>query len=230
MVFFFQCSDPSYIVYMGKDKYENEELIKYGFPEDIWFHVDDLSSAHVYLRMPLDNSEIDYIPDVIVKEMAQLTKSNSIEGSKAAAVDVIYTQWSNLKKTVDMDVGQVGMKNPQLVKTVKRVSRDRVLLKQLEKTRTEEFPNLQEAREKRDQDELIARKKAAKEQRIRERDEAKEKEVCQNVTPCPKPTCCVYIQRQRQMRSYETVHANAPVEIEVSQRDDSRWTHSMLMC
>lgn len=41
------------VVYMGKDKFENEELLKYGFPEDVWFHVDDLSSAHVYLRMPL---------------------------------------------------------------------------------------------------------------------------------------------------------------------------------
>jgi predicted ribosome quality control (RQC) complex YloA/Tae2 family protein len=42
---------------MGKDKYENEELLKYGFPvkflfkEDLWFHVKDYSSAHVYLRL-----------------------------------------------------------------------------------------------------------------------------------------------------------------------------------
>ncbi|KAF5923527.1 hypothetical protein HPG69_006698 [Diceros bicornis minor] len=28
-----------------------EDLIKYGWPEDIWFHVDKLSSAHVYLRL-----------------------------------------------------------------------------------------------------------------------------------------------------------------------------------
>ena len=39
------------LIYMGKDKFENEELLKYGFPEDIWFHVDNFSSAHVYLRM-----------------------------------------------------------------------------------------------------------------------------------------------------------------------------------
>lgn len=39
------------MLYMGKDKYENEDLIRYGFPEDVWFHVDNLSSAHVYLRM-----------------------------------------------------------------------------------------------------------------------------------------------------------------------------------
>ena len=36
---------------MGKDKYENEELIKYAWPDlDVWFHVADLSSAHVYLN------------------------------------------------------------------------------------------------------------------------------------------------------------------------------------
>lgn len=39
------------MMYMGKDKYENEDLIRYGVPEDVWFHVDNLSSAHVYLRM-----------------------------------------------------------------------------------------------------------------------------------------------------------------------------------
>ena len=36
-----------YMIYMGKDKFENEELLKYGWPEDIWFHVDNYSSAHV---------------------------------------------------------------------------------------------------------------------------------------------------------------------------------------
>lgn len=41
-----------YLIYMGKDKYENEDLIKYGLPTDLWFHVNDMSSAHVYLRLP----------------------------------------------------------------------------------------------------------------------------------------------------------------------------------
>lgn len=34
-MFFFECCDPQYVIYMGKDKYENEELLKYGFPEDV---------------------------------------------------------------------------------------------------------------------------------------------------------------------------------------------------
>lgn len=27
-------------IYMGVDKVENEDLIRWGWPEDVWFHVD----------------------------------------------------------------------------------------------------------------------------------------------------------------------------------------------
>ena len=38
MVFFFTCaSNPAIVIYMGKDKYENEELIKFAWPDtDVW--------------------------------------------------------------------------------------------------------------------------------------------------------------------------------------------------
>lgn len=38
MVFFFKArpSVGDIMIYMGLDKYENEDLIKYGLPEDIW--------------------------------------------------------------------------------------------------------------------------------------------------------------------------------------------------
>lgn len=38
MVFYFKARPEAgdYSIFMGLDKYENEELIKYGFPEDIW--------------------------------------------------------------------------------------------------------------------------------------------------------------------------------------------------
>lgn len=50
MVFWYETST-GHVIYMGIDKFENEELIKYGWEEDVWFHVEDLSSAHVYLRL-----------------------------------------------------------------------------------------------------------------------------------------------------------------------------------
>ena len=39
MVFYFKARPEAgdFTIFMGLDKFENEELIKYGFPEDIWF-------------------------------------------------------------------------------------------------------------------------------------------------------------------------------------------------
>ena len=57
------------------------------------FHVDDLSSAHVYLRLKKDQ-RLEDVSDKTVMECAQLVKANSIEGCKLKEVHVIYTRWS----------------------------------------------------------------------------------------------------------------------------------------
>ncbi|KAF9781791.1 cytoplasmic protein [Thelephora terrestris] len=99
--------DPAVVIYAGKDKHENEDLIKFAWPQDVWFHVDKLSSAHVYLRMP-DGMAWDGIPEPLLVDCAQLVKANSIEGNKKDNITVIYTPADNLKKTGDMQVGQVS--------------------------------------------------------------------------------------------------------------------------
>lgn len=68
---------------MGKDKYENEDLIKFGLDEDIWFHVDDLSSAHVYARLKPGMS-LDDLSDDLITDCASLVKANSIQGCKVS--------------------------------------------------------------------------------------------------------------------------------------------------
>ena len=68
-----------WLIYMGRDKYENEDLIKYGLPVDVWFHVDGLSSAHVYLRLP-EGCRMEDIPAETLEDCAQLVKQNSIQG------------------------------------------------------------------------------------------------------------------------------------------------------
>jgi hypothetical protein len=85
---------------MGKDKYENEDLIKYGWPEDVWFHVDDLSSAHVYLRMDPGMTLEDLSPQLLL-ECASLVKANSIVGCKvrkkrktALLADIASEMWT----------------------------------------------------------------------------------------------------------------------------------------
>lgn len=66
---------------MGKDKFENEDLIKYAWEEDIWFHVEGLSSAHVYFRLN-EGEKFEEISEENLQKMGQLVKLNSIKGCK----------------------------------------------------------------------------------------------------------------------------------------------------
>uniref|UniRef100_A0A1A7WEA9 Coiled-coil domain-containing protein 25 n=1 Tax=Iconisemion striatum TaxID=60296 RepID=A0A1A7WEA9_9TELE len=159
MVFYFTSAvvNPPFTIYMGKDKYENEGLIKYGWPEDIWFHVDKLSSAHVYLRMPKGKT-IDDIPPEVLIDCAQLVKNNSIQGCKMNNINVVYTPWSNLKKTGDMDVGQIGFFRQKEVKIVAVEKKVNEIVNRLEKTKEERFPDLAAEKEGRDQEERNEKK------------------------------------------------------------------------
>ncbi len=151
-------------VYMGKDKYENEILIDHCCEYDIWFHVDHLSSAHVYLRdndykaaiteilknhyaqynslnkLPFKAMEQAFkecsLSQQVLEECGQLVKGNSIKGSKEDAVDVIYTPCWNLKKTKGMETGSVLFMKNNLVKRI-RIERDTQLLKKLTKLKVE---------------------------------------------------------------------------------------------
>ncbi|KAJ2863935.1 Coiled-coil domain-containing protein 25 [Coemansia erecta] len=172
MVYYFTSSavDPPATVYMGKDKYENEELIKHGWPEDVWFHADKLSSAHVYLRLSKGSGfDWESIPGALVDDLAQLCKANSIEGNKKNNVAIIYTPWDNLLKRGDMAVGQVSFKNHKKVKRVCVEQRENAIVNRLNKTKKEEHPDLVQQRLDRDKEERKARRKAADTARVEER-------------------------------------------------------------
>ena len=123
-------------VYMGRDKYENEDLLKYGWENDIWFHVDNISSAHVYLRCP-DDVEWDKLPPVVMKYCCQLVKNNSIEGCKKKEVWVIWTPFPNLHKDPNtMVTGAVSFHKENMRKRV-LVEKNRELVRSIEKTKEE---------------------------------------------------------------------------------------------
>ena len=174
MVYFYTIPEGN-VLYMGKDKYENEELIKYAWKEDVWFHVDDLSSAHVYLRLKEEFVSFDQIPPEAVEKCAQLTKANSIEGSKKAQVDVVYTPASNLKKTINMEVGAVSYYNNKLVKKVEGVEKNREMLKAIEKTQKETFPDLAAALENHEEEKRLNLKSKYNEQKKAQKEVEKAK-------------------------------------------------------
>ncbi|TVY29706.1 Coiled-coil domain-containing protein [Lachnellula hyalina] len=169
MVYYFTSNavSPSAFIYVGKDKVENEDLIKFGLEEDVWFHADKLSSAHIYLRMN-EGSSWESIPEEVLTDLAQLTKANSIEGpgNKKDNVTVIYTPWANLKKDGSMAVGQVSFKDPRKVKRIIVPQRENPIVNRLNKTKVEKFPDLQMEKEeklkalrKKDQSARLERKK-----------------------------------------------------------------------
>ncbi|PIB02044.1 Coiled-coil domain-containing protein 25 [Cercospora beticola] len=174
MVFYFTSNivDPPAFIYVGKDKVENEDLIAHGWNEDVWFHVDNLSSAHVYLRMR-DGETWDRIPQELLNDCAQLTKANSIEGNKKDNITVIYTPWSNLKKSGNMATGQVGFHNNKLVKRVYVEKRENAIVNRLNKTKVEKYPDLRQEKADRENGErkkerIAAQAKKKEEARLAE--------------------------------------------------------------
>ncbi|KAL1562212.1 Coiled-coil domain-containing protein 25 [Salvia divinorum] len=188
MVFYFKARPEAgeYTIFMGLDKYENEDLIKFGLPEDIWFHVDKMSSAHVYLRLPKGQT-IDDIPESVLEDCAQLVKANSIQGNKVNNISIVYTPWQNLKKTASMEVGQVGFYNQTMVRTMKVEKRINEIVNRLNKTKVERKPDLKAEREAVNASEIAERKHQLRDKKRRDELEKLEKE------------------RQAELRSYKNL-------------------------
>ncbi|GAB4837267.1 hypothetical protein Ancab_002169 [Ancistrocladus abbreviatus] len=145
MVFYFKARPDAsgYIIFMGLDKYENEELIKYGLPEDIWFPPVAVGSMWTKCLRTVDD-----VSEGLLEDCAQSVKSvpNSkdaslffnngslLAGNKVNNIDVVYTPWSNLKKTASMDVVQVCA-----IGVEKRINE---VLSRLNPTKVERKPDL----------------------------------------------------------------------------------------
>ncbi|KAF8587687.1 cytoplasmic protein [Ramaria rubella] len=167
MVIFFKstATTPSTTIYMGKDKVENEDLIKYAWPQDIWFHVDKLSSAHVYLRLPSSVESWETIPQALLVDCAQLVKANSIEGNKKDNVTIIYTPSDNLKKTGDMATGQVSFHKDNKVKRIHVAKRENSIVNRLNKTKIEKEVDHEQEKTDRLKAEAAVRRIAAAEKK-----------------------------------------------------------------
>ncbi|OJD40836.1 coiled-coil domain-containing protein 25 [Diplodia corticola] len=160
MVYYFTSNvvSPAAFIYVGKDKVENEELIKFGWEEDV--------CAHIYVRLR-EGETWDNMAEELLKDCAQLTKANSIEGNKKNNITVIYTPWSNLKKDGSMAVGQVGFKDNKKVKRIHVVERENPIINRLNKTKVEKFPDLRLEKEDR-QSELRKKDRASQQERKKE--------------------------------------------------------------
>lgn len=110
-------------------------------------------------------------------EVCQLVKENSIDGSKKAKVDIIYTPARNLNKTVDMEVGAVGYKNDKMVKKIRNVERDKAILKPIEKTESWLEKDLQQELQKHEQEENREKHKEYKQKQKEKKLEEEERRL-----------------------------------------------------
>lgn len=133
--------DKSVCLLMGKDKYENDLMIKLFYKEmnAVWFHVNNYSSSHVYMLLKdsikSDVKLLDYVTQHHINDAMQLCKSNSVAGNKLQQVEIVLTPFINLKKSGDMDPGQVSFKSTRFLNYFTCYARDNSVLNRLEKTK-----------------------------------------------------------------------------------------------
>lgn len=130
-----------YEVYMGRDKHENDPLIKNSHPKNLWFHVDKHSSAHLYLQLSKEDQAKTFdklqVDSLVLDQIAQLTKANSIKANKLNNITIIYTPVDNLHTDGSMDVGTVTFHNPQKVKRIHVSKKDNAVVNKVNKTKRE---------------------------------------------------------------------------------------------
>ena len=96
-----------YTILIGKNARGNEQIIKMSHQESLWFHFDNISSAHIILQ-----SNGDIIPKRYINAVA--AKLFEYKKSAPRNSNVIYTQVKNVKLTNTL--GTVIPKNKKIIK------------------------------------------------------------------------------------------------------------------
>ncbi len=87
-----------YIIYIGKDKYENWQLIDQAFDEDYWFHLNEYPSCHIILHIVNTNIITNKKSlNKILKLCALECKKNS-KYNNQKNLSICYTKIKNIQK------------------------------------------------------------------------------------------------------------------------------------
>jgi predicted ribosome quality control (RQC) complex YloA/Tae2 family protein len=100
----------TYNIRIGESAQENWELIDSSAQNDIWFHVDGISSCHIVLEI---GNRKKTPHKSVVNQCASLCKDRS-KAANMKSVKVIYTEIKNVKKADNP--GSVYTKNTKTTK------------------------------------------------------------------------------------------------------------------
>lgn len=191
MVYFYESKpselDEGHYIITGKDQFENDLLIKYGFREIglVWFHADKYSSGHVYLKLLPHEKSVDDVQGEVLQDCLQLCKSMSIQGNKLESCHIIATPWHNLRKSKSMKPGEVSFKSTKGCKKFTCHERNQKILNRLQKTRVELIdaePLMQQAKKDKDGEALVQivevhREKLIEEEKMRKHEKKMKKKI-----------------------------------------------------
>jgi len=97
-----------YTVIIGENAKENDELVKESAPNDIWLHLENMSSAHIVIKTE------DKEPPKRVINMAASLFSRYCCKKVTGRYNVIWTEIKNVKTT-----NTVGCVVPKKIRTIR---------------------------------------------------------------------------------------------------------------
>ena len=80
----------------GKNRFENVDLINTSDPDDLWFHIADVPSAHLVVKMSPEVYNDKMLYKLYVKKGAELSKSISTKYRNASNLKIVYTKIQNV--------------------------------------------------------------------------------------------------------------------------------------
>ena len=241
-IFTFQSNavNPPATLIMGSDKHENDHLISQATDQVVFFHVNDLPSAHVYLQ--LENGNLCDVPRVLLQDAAQLCKANSTQGNKLANVVVIYTLGSNLCKDRHMKAGEVGFHNSKQVHKILVPKRDEKIINRLNSTKRkvvsakaerEREKKIQERRKQRTMMKLEQRRKQQRQQE-KEKEPTIDLDEAEWGTRCHQPPPDMSIagkpNKRRKNKKKKQLDSDSDSDSELQQCEDPKDNGSIITC
>ncbi len=110
-----KATETSYTLYYGRNASENWELYDSAEADDLWFHLDDFPSAHVYLQVSKDDpseAALQYAARLVLQRTPKVNQ----ETPKIKKVNVIYCPRSNLKK--GKSAGEILILTPKQLSSI----------------------------------------------------------------------------------------------------------------
>jgi len=105
----FAHQNTDFIIQIGQNQIDNDEIVVAAEETDIWFHGADASSCHVILK---NTTKMRDIPRQVIKRCAYLCKINSLL-RKQKKCNIMYTKIENVVST---DIpGQVKVETYKLI-------------------------------------------------------------------------------------------------------------------